>query len=129
VGILAGANGARGMPPGDRADGEEIPWGTDEEVGVGCNGGRDMGIGSLGWGSVEATGDGGGGGVSGFAGMTIEGSGARGVVVFVVGGVTGELGGEPGAVLGDELGAVLDGGPGIRVSGRGAEFSGPAAIT
>ena len=99
------------MPPGDRADGEEIPWGTVEEVGVGCNGGRDMGIGSLGWGSVEATGDGGGGGgVSGFAGMTIEGSGSRAVVVIVVGGVAGELGV-------------------ARVSGRGTGFSGPAAIT
>jgi hypothetical protein len=115
------------MPPGDRADGEEIPWGTVEEVGVGCNGGRDMGIGSLGWGSVEATGDGGGGGgVSGFAGMTIEGSGSRAVVVIVVGEVTGvldsELGALVGAVLRGELGAA-------RVSGRGAEFSGPAAIT
>jgi hypothetical protein len=99
------------MPPGDRADGEEIPWGTVEEVGVGCNGGRDMGIGSLGWGGAEATGDGGGGGgVSGFAGMTIEGSGSRAVVVIVVGGVAGELGV-------------------ARVSGRGAGFSGPAAIT
>jgi hypothetical protein len=122
------------MPPGDRADGEEIPWGTDEEVGVGCNGGRDMGIGSLGWGSVEATGDGGGGGVSGFAGMTIEGSGTRAVVVIVVGEVTGVLGSEPGAVPGVETGvepgAVLGGGLGAaRVSGRGAELSGPAAIT
>ncbi|MGA3002886.1 MAG: hypothetical protein ABSE20_14315 [Acetobacteraceae bacterium] len=99
------------MPPGDRADGEEIPWGTVEEVGVGCNGGRDMGIGSLGWGGAEATGDGGGGGgVSGFAGMTIEGSGSRAVVVIVVGGVAGELGV-------------------ARVSGRGTGFSGPAAIT
>jgi hypothetical protein len=115
------------MPPGDRADGEEIPWGTVEEVGVGCNGGRDMGIGSLGWGSVEATGDGGGGGVSGLAGMTIEGSGSRAVVVIVVDEVTGELGSEgagavPGVELDGELGAA-------RVSGRGAEFSGPAAIT
>ena len=114
------------MPHGDRADGEEIPWGTVEEVGVGCNGGRDMGIGSLGWGSVEATGDGGGGGVSGLAGMTIEGSGSRAVVVIVVGEVTGELGSEPGAVPGVELGGELGA---ARVSGRGAEFSGPAAIT
>ena len=110
------------MPPGDRALGEEIPCGAGEEVGVGCNGGRDMGIGSLGWGSVEATGDGGGGGVSGFAGMTIVGSGARAVVVFVVSGVAGELGGELGDVLGGELGAA-------RVSGRGAGVSGPAAMT
>jgi hypothetical protein len=127
------------MPPGDRADdGEEIPWGTVEEVGVGCNGGRDMGIGSLGWGSEEATGDGGGGGVSGFAGMMIEGSGSRAVVVIVVGEVTGVLGGELSAVLGTgpggEVDAVLVGVLGgvlgaARVSGRGAEFSGPAAIT
>jgi hypothetical protein len=101
------------MPPGDRALGEEIPWGTVEEGGVGCKGGRDIGIGSLGWGGgAEATGDGGGagGGVSGFAGMTIEGSGARAVVVVVVGAAAGELGA-------------------ARVSGRGAGFSGPAAIT
>jgi hypothetical protein len=118
------------MPPGDRADGEEIPWGTVEEVGVGCNGGRDMGIGSLGWGSVEATGDGGGGGVSGFAGMTIEGSGTRAVVVIVVGEVTGVLGSAPGAVVGSGLDSEKGGELGVaRVSGRGTEFSGPAAIT
>jgi hypothetical protein len=69
-----------------------------------------MGIGSLGWGGAEATGDGGGGvGISGFAGMTIVGSGSRAVVV-VVGGIAGELGV-------------------ARVSGRGTGFSGPAAIT
>jgi hypothetical protein len=100
------------MPPGDRAVGEEIPWGTIGEVGVGCKGGRDMGIGSLGWGGVKAIGDGGGdgGGGSGFAGMTIVGSGSRAVVVVVVGAVAGK--------------------PGVaRVSGRGTGFSGPAAIT
>jgi hypothetical protein len=70
-----------------------------------------MGIGSLGWGGAEATGDGGGGvGISGgFAGMTIVGSGSRAVVV-VVGVIAGELGT-------------------ARVSGRGTGFSGPAAIT
>jgi hypothetical protein len=73
-----------------------------------------MGIGSLGWGGAEATGDGGGdeGGVSGFAGMTIVGSGSRAVVVVVV--VVVAVAGEPGVA---------------RVSGRGAGFSGPAAIT
>jgi hypothetical protein len=72
-----------------------------------------MGIGSLGWSGVETTGDGGGGaeaGGSGFAGMTIVGSGSRAVVVVVVGAVAGALGV-------------------ARVSGRGAGFSGPAAIT
>ncbi len=98
------------MPPGDRADGEEIPWGRFEDGGVGCKGGRDMGIGSLGWGGVKATGDGGGVGVSGFAGMTIVGSGSRAVVVVVVGAVAGELGV-------------------ARVSGRETGVSGPAAIT
>jgi len=111
------------MPPGDRAVGEEIPCGTVEEVGVGCRGGRDMGIGSLGWVSVKATGDGGGGGgVSGFAGMTIVGSGSRAFVVIVVGGVPSVLGGVLGCGLGDEPGVA-------RSSGRGAGFSGPAAIT
>ena len=86
------------------------------EVGVGCKGGRDMGIGSLGWGGAEATGDGGGdgGGVSGFAGMTIVGSGSRAVVVIVVGAVANEPWGALGVA---------------RVSGRGTGFSGPAAIT
>jgi hypothetical protein len=74
-----------------------------------------MRIGSLGWGGVKAIGDGGGdgaggGGVSGFAGMTIVGSGARAVVVVVIGTDAGALGV-------------------ARVSGRGTGFSGPAAIT
>jgi hypothetical protein len=74
-----------------------------------------MRIGSLGWGGVKAIGDGGGGdagggGVAGFAGMTIEGSGSRAVVVIVVGTGAGELGV-------------------ARVSDRGTGFSGPAAIT
>ena len=69
-----------------------------------------MGIGSLGWGGVRATGDGGGGEASGFAGMTIVGSGSRAIVVTVVGVVAGELGV-------------------ARVSGRGTGFSGPAAMT
>jgi hypothetical protein len=87
-----------------------------------------MGIGSLGWVSVVATGDGGGdgGGVSGFAGMTIVGSGSRAFVVIVVGGIPSELGSELGCGLGDEAGGEL----GIaRGSGRGTGFSGPAAIT
>ena len=85
-----------------------------------------MGIGSLGWGGVKAIGDGGGGagggGVSGFAGMTIVGSGARAVVVVV--GAIAEMHWTVNSaiLLGGELGAA-------RVSGRGAEFSGPAAIT
>jgi hypothetical protein len=100
--------------PEFRADGEDIPWGTVGEVGVGDKGGRDMGIGSLGWGGVEATGGGGGtgsgSGVSGLAGMTIVGSGSRAIVVIVVDDVAGELGV-------------------ARVSGRGTGFSGPAAMT
>jgi hypothetical protein len=91
-----------------------------------------MVIGSLGWGEAEATGDGGGeeGGVAGFAGMTIVGSGSRAFVVVVVGAVAGEPGGEPGAEPkgkpGDDPGDASGVG---RVSSRGPGLSGPAAIT
>lgn len=85
-----------------------------------------MGIGSLGWGGVEANGDSCGDGVSGFAGMTIVGSGSRDVVGAIAGAAGVVFEDARGLVLGVVLAGVVEG---ARVSGRGDGFSGPAAIT